>query len=101
MREDQLDGVDTGASVQLMLADRSAPIKGRIAEIVPRGEFATWRAARVVGDYDLNTFLIRADPVGGAVALEAGMSVWLTSAGQWTRDAAETAFDAAAGPSAR
>jgi HlyD family secretion protein len=50
--------------------------------LVRRGEFATWRAARVVGDYDLNTFLIRADPVGDAVALEAGMSVWLTPAGQ-------------------
>ena len=25
-------------------------------KILPRGEFATWRAARAVGDYDLNTF---------------------------------------------
>jgi HlyD family secretion protein len=50
--------------------------------LVRRGEFATWRAARVVGDYDLNTFLIRADPLGDAVALEAGMSVWLTPARQ-------------------
>lgn len=33
-------------------------IKARIDEIVPRGEFATWRAARAVGDYDLNIFPI-------------------------------------------
>ena len=49
-----------------MTAERVAPIDARIAEIVPRGEFAIWRAARAVGDYDLNTFLIRVDPVGDA-----------------------------------
>ena len=52
-------------------------IDSRIAEIVPRGEFATWRAARAVGDYDLNTFLIRADPIGAADAIQPGMTVWL------------------------
>jgi HlyD family secretion protein len=36
-----------------------------------------WRAARAVGDYDLNTFLIRADPVGDTEMLQPGMSVWL------------------------
>jgi HlyD family secretion protein len=43
-----------------------------------RGEFATWRAARVVGDHDLNTFLVRTDPVGlVSPELQPGMSVWL------------------------
>jgi hypothetical protein len=44
----------------------------RIDEIVPRGEFATWRAARAVGDYDLNTFVVRADPVGSDGGIQAG-----------------------------
>jgi HlyD family secretion protein len=60
-----------------MVAGGSAPINARIEEIVPRGEFATWRAARAVGDYDLNTFVIRADPVGTVGGIQPGMTVWL------------------------
>ena len=77
LREDQLDDLHIGSIVQLMSIDGSARIDARIAEIIPRGEFATWRAARAVGDYDLNTFLIRADPVGEAKGLQPGMTVWL------------------------
>jgi HlyD family secretion protein len=77
LREDQLDGLSIGLPIEVMLADRSAPINARIDEIAPRGEFATWRAARAVGDYDLNTFVIRADPVGRAEGMQSGMTVWL------------------------
>jgi HlyD family secretion protein len=77
LREDQLDGLTVGFPVELTTADGNAPIDSRIDEIVPRGEFAIWRAARAVGDHDLNTFALRADPVGPASeALQPGMSVW-------------------------
>ncbi len=66
-----------GAAVALMPADGGASIAARIDEIVPRGEFATWRAARAVGDYDLSTLLIRADPVSATPGLQPGMTVWL------------------------
>jgi len=46
-----------------MPAGGSAPIAAQIDEIAPRGEFATWRVARAVGDHDLNTFALRADAV--------------------------------------
>jgi len=70
-----------GFPVELMPAGGSTPIDGRIDEILPRGEFVTWRAARAVGDDDLNTFVLRADPVGPASeALQPGMSVWLKPA---------------------
>jgi HlyD family secretion protein len=65
-REDQLDGLHIGSSVQLLRLAGNDRIAARVTEIMPRGEFATWRAARVVGDHDLNTFLVRADPVGAA-----------------------------------
>ena len=82
LREDQLGDLRIGFPVELMPAGGSTPIDGQIDEIVPRGEFATWRAARAVGDHDLNTFVLRADPVGPAsVALQPGMSVWLKPAG--------------------
>jgi HlyD family secretion protein len=78
LREDQLDGLHIGAPVELLLAGGNIPIEGRVAEIIPRGEFATWRAARVVGDHDLNTFVLRADPVGPAAAQwQPGMTVRL------------------------
>jgi HlyD family secretion protein len=77
LREDRLKGLGISAPVALLPSDGSAPIPARIAEIVPYGEFATWRAARAVGDYDLNTFVIRADPVISAPDLQPGMSVWL------------------------
>jgi HlyD family secretion protein len=83
LRKDQLDGLTIGFPVELTTADGNAPIDARIDEIVPRGEFATWRAARAVGDHDLNTFVLRADPVGPASeAPKPGMSVWLKTVSQ-------------------
>lgn len=77
LREDDLDGLGIGFPIELRPADGGAPMNARIDEIVPRGEFATWRAARAVGDYDVNTFVIRADPVGAAEKIQPGMTVWL------------------------
>jgi hypothetical protein len=56
---------------------RAAALQSTPALPVPRGEFSTWRAVRAVGDYDLNTFLIRADLVGGAEGLQPGLTVRL------------------------
>jgi HlyD family secretion protein len=76
LREDQMSTVRIGAQVRLVPAGSGNAIDARIVEIVPRGEFATWRAARVVGDHDLNTFLIRIDPAPDtSTELEPGMTV--------------------------
>jgi hypothetical protein len=64
MREDQFGDLQIGAPVELVPSARSDHIQARVSEMVPRGEFATWRAARVVGDHDLSTFLVLADLVG-------------------------------------
>jgi HlyD family secretion protein len=77
LREDRLGDLRLGAAVALIPADSGAAIQARIDEIEPRGEFATWRAARAVGDYDLNTLLLRADPLRAAPGLQPGMTVWL------------------------
>ena len=65
--------------IELLPLGGGERIAARVTEIVARGEFATWRAARVVGDHDLNTSLVRADPVEAA-ALQRGMMVWLEPA---------------------
>jgi HlyD family secretion protein len=77
LREDQLGNLRIGAPVELDPADLHAHIVAHVSEIAPRGEFATWRAARAVGDYDLNTFLVRADPAVSNNELQPGMTVWI------------------------
>ena len=66
LREDQLGDLHIGAGVALLPAGGKDRIAAEVTEIIPRGEFATWRAARAVGDHDLNTFLLRADPSAAA-----------------------------------
>ncbi len=76
IREDRLHGVTIGSTLTLRTAagDR---VEAKVTELRPLGEFAVWRAARAVGDHDLNNFLMRADPVGPTRKLEPGMTVWI------------------------
>ncbi len=76
LREDHLDGVAIGSPLSLRTA-KGDRIEARVTELRPLGEFATWRAARAVGDHDVNSFLVRADPVTAAEGVEPGMTVWL------------------------
>lgn len=76
LREDLLQGMAVGQSVSVLSAD-GRRIEARVTELRPLGEFATWRAARAIGDHDLNSFRLRLDPVGASDGLEAGMTVWL------------------------
>lgn len=83
IREDRLDGVALGSKLTLRTpaGDR---FEARVTELRPLGEFAVWRAARAVGDHDLNSFLMRADPTGPTPKLEPGMTVWIDEMGKAT-----------------
>jgi len=76
VREDRLHGIAMGSKEKIVTAAGEA-LDGRVTELRPLGEFATWRAARAVGDHDLNSFLVRIDPVEAVKELEPGMTVWL------------------------
>lgn len=76
LREDALDGVTPGATLALATGD-GRRIDARVTELRPLGEFATWRAARAVGDHDLNSFRLRLDPLENPDGLQPGMTVWL------------------------
>ena len=78
LREDALGGLTVGSSVDLTTAS-GQKIAARVAELRPLGEFATWRAARAVGDHDLNSLRLRLDPLAPEPGLRPGMTVWLTS----------------------
>ena len=79
VREDRLRGITIGSKEKIMTAAGDA-LEGRVTELRPLGEFATWRAARAVGDHDLNSFLLRVDPLAAAPELQPGMTVWLERA---------------------
>jgi multidrug resistance efflux pump len=77
LREDALGGLTVGGAVSLE-TNIGHPVEARVTELRPLGEFATWRAARAVGDHDLNSFRLRLDPTTDVEGLEPGMTVWLT-----------------------
>lgn len=80
LREDDLRKLTVGSDVTLA-TDAGKRIAARVTELRPLGEFATWRAARAVGDHDLNSFRLRLDPIEASAAavdgLQPGMTVWL------------------------
>ena len=80
VREDRLGALTVGSKTTLAVANGQS-VSGRVTELRPLGEFATWRAARAVGDHDLNSFLLRVDPETPGDSVEPGMTVWLAPDG--------------------
>lgn len=76
VREDRLNGASVGSTITLRTANGER-FEAKVTELRPLGEFAVWRAARAVGDHDLASFLLRADPIGPTPKLEPGMTVWI------------------------
>src|SRR5215468_7303480 len=79
IREDARRGLDIGTALTLTASGSGRPIAARVTELRRLGDFATWRAARAVGDHDLNTFAVRADPIVPVDGLEPGMTVWISA----------------------
>lgn len=57
------------------LDDRSVTVEVKL--IATKGEYASWRATRASGDFDLRTFSIRAYPIQPVPELRPGMSAYL------------------------
>jgi HlyD family secretion protein len=78
LREDLLKTLKLGDrfSVRIpALGDRHITVEVRL--IATKGEYASWRATRATGDFDLRTFSIRAYPVDKVPELRPGMSAYL------------------------
>jgi HlyD family secretion protein len=60
------------------LSDRRITVEVRL--IATKGEYASWRATRATGDFDLRTFEIRAYPVEKVPELRPGMGAYM----DWT-----------------
>jgi len=57
------------------LSDRRITVEVKL--IATKGEYASWRATRATGDFDLRTFSIRAYPVDKVPELRPGMSAYM------------------------
>lgn len=78
LREDLIKTLKVGDRFGLhipALGDRRITVEVRL--IATKGEYASWRATRATGDFDLRTFAIRAYPVDKVPELRPGMSAYL------------------------
>src|SRR6266446_9690164 len=78
LRDDLIKTVKVGDRFAVRipaLADRRITVEVRL--IATKGEYASWRATRATGDFDLRTFSIRAYPVEKVPELRPGMSAYV------------------------
>ena len=78
LREDLIKNLKVGDRFAVRipaLADRSITVEVKL--IATKGEYASWRATRATGEFDLRTFSIRAYPVDKVPELRPGMSAYL------------------------
>lgn len=75
VREDLLSGLKVGDQFEVAVpALKSQVIPVRVTVINVQGQYATWRATRATGDFDLRTFEVRAVPLQPVDGLRPGMS---------------------------
>lgn len=75
LREDLLGGLKIGDTFEVTVpAFKSQVIPVRVTMINVQGQYATWRATRATGDFDLRTFEVRAVPTQPVEGLRPGMS---------------------------
>ena len=78
LREDLVKSLKVGDRFDVRipaLGDRRVSVEVKL--IATKGEYASWRATRASGDFDLRTFSIRAYPVEPIPELRPGMSAYL------------------------
>jgi HlyD family secretion protein len=78
LREDLVRTIKVGDRFAVRipaLDDRRIAVEVKL--IATKGEYASWRATRATGDFDLRTFSIRAYPVEKIPELRPGMSAYL------------------------
>jgi len=78
LREDLVRTLKVGDKLDVRipaLSDRRITVEVKL--IATKGEYASWRATRATGDFDLRTFSIRAYPVDKVPELRPGMSAYL------------------------
>ena len=75
VREDQLNGMKVGDTFTAFVPAFSKEVKLKVCNVKDQGSYATWKATKTNGQYDLKTFEVKARPVQKFDGLRPGMSL--------------------------
>ena len=75
IREDQLKGLKRGDVLKAYLPAFDKEIEMKVTSIKDQGSYATWKATKSNGQYDMKTFEVKARPTQKFDGLRPGMSV--------------------------
>ena len=75
MREDQLKGLKKGDTFTAYLTAFDKEIEMKVSSIKDQGSYATWKATKSNGQFDMKTFEVKARPTKKFDGLRPGMSV--------------------------
>ena len=75
VREDQLSGMQVGTEFSAYVPAFKKNIKMKVYYMKDQGSYATWKATKATGQYDLKTFEVRARPTETMEGLLPGMSL--------------------------
>ena len=82
VREDYLNKLKMGESITVTIpAMDNKEISAKINYISPLGDFATWKATKTSGDFDMKTFEIHAEPI----VVEEGLRPGMTALINWSK----------------
>lgn len=75
VREDQLNGMQVGSTITAFVPAFNKDIMMKVYYIKDQGSYATWKATKANGQYDLKTFEVKARPIKPFEGLRPGMSL--------------------------
>ena len=75
VREDQLNGMKVGDSFTAFVPAFNKELQLKVSSIKDEGSYATWKATKSNGQYDLRTFEVKARPTTKFEGLRPGMSL--------------------------
>lgn len=75
IREDQLKGLKIGDKITAYVPAFDKDLELKVYYIKDQGSFATWKATKSTGQYDLKTFEVKATPTQKLEGLRPGMSL--------------------------
>lgn len=78
LREDLLAGLQVGDVLSVHVPALQRDLDAEITLINVQGQFASWRATRATGDFDLRSFELRARPMAPLEGLRPGMSALIS-----------------------
>lgn len=81
LREDLLTGLQVGDTFSVHVPALQQDVDAEITLINVQGQFASWRATRATGDFDLRSFELRARPLAPVDGLRPGMSALISLGG--------------------